>query len=126
MKGKEFSIYLILVPVLICISVISGVILDVDISFIIIMSVIMCLIYLTGIFALRYIYKKIVKVRGYMDSDTVSNDNPTDYIEEKYLEGELGKLAMCAYDLKKRLYPPNNFKIVPNSCKKTKKYHQLK
>lgn len=103
MKGREFSIYLILVPVLIAISVIAGVILDVNISFIIIMSVIMCFIYLTGIFAVRYIYKKIVKVREYMDRDTLSNDNLTDYIEEKYLEGELGKLAMSASNLKKSL-----------------------
>lgn len=103
MKGKEFSIYLILVPVLIVLSVISGALIGVDSSFIIIMSVIMCMIYLTGIFALLYIYKKIVKVREYMDRDTLSSDNLTDYIEEKYLEGELGKLAMSASNLKKSL-----------------------
>ncbi|MBQ9278720.1 MAG: HAMP domain-containing histidine kinase [Lachnospiraceae bacterium] len=104
MKGKEYYIYLILFPVFIAVLIITGIIMGVNGIFIVIMSVIMCLMYLTGIFALLYIYKKINKVRGYIDSNTSSDDNLNDYIEEKYLEGEIGKLAMTASDLKKRLF----------------------
>lgn len=118
MKGKEFSVYLILVPVLIVVSIISGIVLGVDNIYIVVMSVIMCLMYLTGIFVINYIYVKIDKVRNYIDNDVSSKydmedklsseeDLPdnylTDYIDEKYLEGKIGKLAMSASDLKKRL-----------------------
>ena len=96
MKGKETFLYIVIVPVLIVAAIIIGVLLEVDIKFLLILALIMIIIYLIGLYALFYIDRMIRKTRAYIEDDEQISD-------EIYLEGELGKLLKSTDDLKRRL-----------------------
>ena len=97
MKGKEFTAYIIIVPSLILTAVLLGLYFDINSLYIMIMSVIMCVIYIIGIFAFKHIYKKITLLRIKLNEDSKIG------FDDKLSEGEIGKLADAISNLENKL-----------------------